>query len=103
MKMPWSGKTGLAQATAIFAVMFIVSVGLCGANMALFSRFATVSGGTPPPGRPVWASMTLIVTAFIELIGMAVGALGLIVVAIAALISWITRKIATMKHNAEDE
>ncbi len=103
MKMPWNGKTGLAQATAIFAAMFIVSVGLCGANMALMSRFATISGGTPPPGRPVWASMTLITTAFIELLGMAVGAFGLIVVAMLALFSWVNRKIATRKHNAEDK
>lgn len=93
MKMSWDKRTGPAKAASIFAILFLVSAGLCGANLALFSRFATISGGTPPPDRPVWASMTLISTAFIELLGMGIGALGLIVLGITVGVSALYKKL----------
>lgn len=101
MKMPWADRRGPAKTAAIFAILFLVSAGLCGANLALFSRFATISGGTPPPDRPVWASMTLISTAFLELLGMGIGALGLIVLGITAGVSAIYKKL--IAHKKEEQ
>ena len=90
MKLPWQDKTRSARAIAIFAILLLVSLGLCGANFALFSKFGAISGGTPPPNRPVWASNTLMITGFFELIGMLVGAVGLLVTLFAILIMWLS-------------
>ena len=101
MKMPWHNQISLPKAAALFALLLLVSLGLCGANAALFSRFATISGGTPPPDRPVWASMTLMTTGFFELIGMAIGALGLLAVTIAALIKVVTQFFNPKSEDSE--
>jgi hypothetical protein len=75
MRTPWSHLTGLARLATMFAVLLVVSIGLCGANLALISH-----GGD-----------SLIVTGIVELAGMAVGAGGLVVVGIVAVVRAIMR------------
>jgi len=86
MKMPWTDRTGLAKAAVIFALLLIVSIGLCGANLALFSRYGAISGGTPEPPRSAGGSLVLMATGFAELAGMVVGAAGLVVVGLMAVV-----------------
>lgn len=86
MKMPWSGKPSLAKAATMWTVLLLLSLGLCGANSALFARYGAISGGGPVSGRTIFATNSLMVTGFLELIGMAIGAIGLISVVILALI-----------------
>jgi hypothetical protein len=87
MKMPWNDKTGLAKATAIFATLLLVSVGLCGANFVgvmAFSSMRAVSG--PVEGLKDFAMDGLTFAGIAESLGMIVGALGLFIVAIAMVI-----------------
>jgi hypothetical protein len=37
MKLPWTGKSGEAQAVAVLATVLIVSLGLCGLNWGIDS------------------------------------------------------------------
>jgi hypothetical protein len=88
MKTPWTGKTGFAKAAVIFAVITFISVGLCAGNAALFSHYGAVSGGTPEPPRSAGLSMLLMGTGGVELLGMAVGVAGLIVVLICVCVQF---------------
>jgi hypothetical protein len=72
MKMPWTGKTGLAKAVAFFATLLVVSLGLCGVNF-----FAVLKLGNPTQNASV-----LMITAWVELAGIIAGILGLVVVAV---------------------
>ncbi len=83
MKLPWAGKSGLAKSAAFFATLLLVSSGLCGINFFVVLRFVPLSGGSSL-NEPGWPSALLSVTAFIELVGIAVGVLGLIAAAIVA-------------------
>jgi len=65
---------GLAKAAAIFAVTFGISVGLCGATALLSSVFRG-------------SDKVLVPLGILELLGMACGAVGLVVVGIFALIA----------------
>jgi hypothetical protein len=89
MRMPWDGKSGLAKATAFLATLLLVSLGLCGANFVGVIFLAPLGGGgdTSPWWRN-WSAYVLFPAAYIELAGIAIGIVGLIVVAIIA----ITRK-----------
>jgi len=75
MKMPWTEKSGLEKAVAIFATITVVSLGLCGVNFALFFTVGARSGLDNP----------FFVTGYLELFGIIIGIGGLIVVAILAL------------------
>ena len=86
MKMPWDGKSGLAKAAALWTLVLLLSLGLCGANFALFARYGAIAGSGPVSDRTIFATNSLMVTGFLELIGMVIGAIGLISVIIAALI-----------------
>jgi len=94
MRMPWSRQTGLAKAATIFSVLLLVSTGLCGANILLFSHFGAVSGGTTEPPRSAGLSMVIMSTGFAEMIGMLVGGCGLIAAIIAAAIRAIAQRIS---------
>jgi hypothetical protein len=91
MKMPWAGKSGLAQAAAIFATLTLVSLGLCGANFVAVIGFVPMGGGAAPQGWRNALGGVLTVTGVIELIGMAVGIVGLVGVGIAALVKALLR------------
>ncbi len=86
MKMPWDGKTGLAKAATMWTLVLLLSLGLCGANLALFGRYGAISGGGPVSDRTIFATNSLMVTGFLELIGMLIGAIGLISVIVTAVI-----------------
>jgi hypothetical protein len=76
MNWPWSGRSGLAKATAVLASILLVSTGLCGANF--------VGWQVTQRAVPVWIYLGIL-----ELMGMALGAIGLFVV----LVLWIWRAI----------
>jgi Ni,Fe-hydrogenase I cytochrome b subunit len=74
--MPWENKTGLAKAAVFFAVLALVSAGLCGLNIGAVFALERFS----------WPSGVLIMTAYVETIGIGVGLIGLVVVMLAALV-----------------
>jgi len=78
MKMPWQGRTGLAQAAAILATIFTVSLGLCGANFYTFARF----GNYETARVPWWPSSFLIYAGITELIAIVGSFAGLILVVV---------------------
>jgi hypothetical protein len=71
---------------AFFAIVLLVSVGLCGLNLLAFGKYGAISGGTPAPPRSAELSMILMGTGFIELLGMMIGAGGLLVVGVVAIV-----------------
>ncbi|HEY5330987.1 MAG TPA: hypothetical protein VIJ79_13960 [Acidobacteriaceae bacterium] len=73
MNAPWHDQTGLAKAATIFAVLFVVSLGLCGANFVAASALNRGISGL------------LIVTAYAELLGMIVGLGGLVIIGLIAI------------------
>jgi hypothetical protein len=86
MKRRWEGKTGLPKLTAIFATVLMISLGLCGANFVAVILFVPIGGGTPPPPTwRDWPQYVLTFTGYAELLGMAVGLLGLLFVGLAAI------------------
>jgi hypothetical protein len=90
MKMPWTNKTGLAKATAFFATLLLVSIGLCGASFgtkALLYR----GGRATPAGWQNALDWALIGFAYIEAIGIVVGLLGLAAVLIALVVRGFAR------------
>jgi ABC-type transporter Mla subunit MlaD len=91
MKMPWRGENRTTKLVTMFALLLLVSIGLCAGNLALFSHYGAIGGGQPNPPASTDATMLLMGTGFVELAGMAVGMLGLIVVGVIAIVSWIIR------------
>ena len=87
MKMAWAGTSGLAKAATVFAALLLICIGLCAGNAALFSHYGSVGDGAPNQGR----SSALIVAGIVELVGIVVGAAGLIVVGIAAIVRVVVR------------
>jgi hypothetical protein len=71
----YAQKSGLAKAATVFAIVLVVSIGLCGVNMV--AVMSAHNGQT---------QKVLMFTAYSELLGMVVGALGLIVVGIIAVV-----------------
>jgi hypothetical protein len=80
MKMPWHGKSGLAKATAFLATLLGVSLGLCGVN------FVAVMSAVSWGGSSSMAASVLTFTGIVELAGIAVGIVGLVIVAIIAIV-----------------
>jgi hypothetical protein len=91
MKMPWHNKTGLARLATIFVVLLLVSLGLCGANFALFTRFGAIGGGGPVPDKVLFATNTLMTTGFLELGGILIGVGGLFTVLLAGIFQSLTK------------
>jgi hypothetical protein len=60
------GYTGWTRALAIFAAVLVISIGLCGLNFGALSLFQRLGG-------------ILIWTGVLELVGMGVGALGVVI------------------------
>lgn len=75
-------KTNLAKAATIFAVGFVVSLGLCGVNFLTFT--IGFGGGNRLPRAFVF-------TGFLELGGMTICAIGLLVVGLVALVKAVSR------------
>jgi hypothetical protein len=60
------GYTGWMRALAFFAALLVISLGLCGLNFGAFSLFQRLGG-------------ILIWTGMLELVGMGVGAVGVVI------------------------
>ena len=91
MKMPWGGKPSLAKAATMWTLLLLLSSGLCAANFALFGRYGAIGGGGHPSDRTIFATNSLMVMGLLELIGMAIGAIGLISVVVLALIKLVQK------------
>ncbi len=85
MNEPTEAGTNLAKLATGFAVLLLLSIGLCAANAALFSHFGAISGASPKAPRSAGLSFVLMATGGIELLGMLIGAGGLIVVIVWAI------------------
>lgn len=89
----------------LFALVLLISVGLCGANYVAFPAFGLpISGGTPPGPHgelKVNVSLALIGTAFLELLAMGVGAAGLLVSLVVWLFVVLTERLDD--RDAHDE
>jgi hypothetical protein len=89
MKMPWTDRSGLAKVAVILVAVFLVSLGLCGANLLM------VNYGPHPGGS--W----LLSTGIIELMGMLASLFGLLVVGVIALVRSIGNTYSS-KRDHED-
>jgi hypothetical protein len=85
VKMPWAGKTGLAKAAVILSVTLLLSLGLCGVNLAAFSRYGQIGGGARPPGTSLWPTNLLVLAGLAELGGILIGSVGLVLIGLIAL------------------
>ncbi len=75
------GSTGWAKGLAIFAILLVISLGLCGLNYgAVLLLKAPANGSANPLGG------ILIVAGVLELVGMGLGALGIVICLIGLLI-----------------
>lgn len=84
MKTPWRNRTGLAKAAALLATILVIAIGLCGANFFLVISNGEIFGPPATTGPKAWLANVLGITAYIELIVMAICALGLILIALIA-------------------
>src|ERR1700736_2271409 len=75
------GSTGWTRALAIFAALLVISLGLCGLNYGAVSLFRTPINGPSVPGNQAAERLggILIWTGMLELVGMGVGALGVVI------------------------
>jgi hypothetical protein len=85
MKMPWHNKTGIAQVATFLAVLFLVSTGLCGLNLAAYGLANRRGFGFLPA--------LLMATGPVEIVVMVVSAIGLIACGIAFLVRAIARTV----------
>jgi hypothetical protein len=85
---PWERKSGLAKATAILATIFLVSIGLCGANFVAATSFPRFNGNG-----------ILMSTGWIELLCMGLSLLGLILV----LFLWLGKVIRDLFKNRDGD
>lgn len=78
---PKKGRSGLAKATAVFASIFGISLGLCGMNFMVLTQAENKMGEV------------LIVTAYIEVIGMLVGLAGLFFIGVTFAVQELKRSL----------
>ena len=81
---PWSNKTGVAKAVAIFATMLGIAVGLCGINFVSVLFFVPL-GGPGPTGTPTLHDRLISALAGILLVASWIE-LAVIAISVAALI-----------------
>ena len=93
----------IGKFAAVSAVVCLLSAGLCGLNWSLFSKYGAISGGTPEPPRSEDLSMLLMGTAFLELVGMGLGALGLVVSGVMALVVFVRERYAALGRDEDLE
>jgi hypothetical protein len=88
------GYTGWMRALAIFAAVLVISLGLCGLNVGAFSLFHPPINGPSVPGNQFAERLgeILLGTGMLELIGMGVGALGLVVCVLGLFIQTVIRR-----------
>ena len=94
---------GAAKMVAVSAVICLASAGLCGVNMALFSKYGAASGGTPEPPRSAGLSGLLMLTGALELGGMGLGVLGILIGGVMALVTLIRVRYAALGSDEDVE
>jgi hypothetical protein len=87
--------TGWTRALAIFAAVLVISLGLCGLNFAAVFLFRTPTSGpsVPAPHAAQRSGEILMRTGMLELLGMGVGALGVVTCLLGLLIQTAIRRI----------
>jgi hypothetical protein len=86
------GEEWVGEGGCVFATLLAVSIGLCGVNYVAWTVAMSV-GARPDTSH--WVRQlggTAMITGMIELVGMAVGAVGLVVVGLVALVIRTIRK-----------
>jgi hypothetical protein len=78
MKAPWANKTGAAKIAVWSATVLGVSLGLCGANYAVFAHLVGFDNASSRGGFTQALGFLVIVTGLLESIGIVVGAVGVI-------------------------
>jgi hypothetical protein len=75
------GSTGWAKGLAIFAILLVISLGLCGLNYgaALLVKAPANGSANPLGGILIW-------TGVLELVGMGVGAFGIVICLLGLLV-----------------
>jgi hypothetical protein len=88
MRNPLRGTTGWTQALAIFAALAVISLGLCGLNYGAVLLLNTSANGPSAPANQGAQRLggILMGTGMLELVGMAVGALGVVICLLGLLI-----------------
>ncbi len=81
MRNPLGGSTGWAKGLAIFAALLVISLGLCGLNYGAVLLLKTPANGSANPLGGI-----LIVAGVLELLGMGLGALGVVICLLGLLI-----------------
>ena len=82
MRAPWTNKTGLAKAATIFACVFGISTGLCGANFILAEPAVNHDG----------LERALVVIGMVEVAVMILSLAGLVVIAVI----WLVREFLNL-------
>jgi tellurite resistance protein TehA-like permease len=102
MKMPWEGKSRPAKTTTFLATLLLVSIGLCAANEGVHSLLDSRFGSSQS-GLATFAEGAIVVTGILEFTGIAIGLVGLIIVAIRAVLLWILEKLLPPKDAQKPE
>jgi len=89
-----TGKTSLAKLATSFAIGFVVSLGLCGVNFLTFT--IGLGGGAKLP-------VAFVITGYVELAGMAICAVGLLIVCLVALVQAIYRRLSPTQDSPKDK
>ena len=84
MKLPWQDKTGLAKTATILAVVLMISLGLCGANVFATLRFLPFDGSEAELAQHRAMNDVLTFTDYAELLGIVGSFLGLIICGVMA-------------------
>ena len=91
MRNPFRDLTGWMQVAAISATVLILSLGLCGLNYAVFAVWHLPLERPTIPGHEGSERIArqLILAAFVESIGIVLGALGLMLSLLALSVKWL--------------
>jgi hypothetical protein len=85
MRTLLGGTTGWTRGLAISAVLLVISLGLCGLNYGAVLLLSTPASGPANHGANPLGGV-LIVAGVLELVGMALGALGVVICLLGLLI-----------------
>jgi hypothetical protein len=94
MRDLFRGSTGWTRGLAIFAAVLVISLGLCGLNYGAIVLLRTPISGPSVPGNQAAERLggILIGTGVLELLGMGVGALGLVICFVGLLVQTAIRR-----------
>ena len=96
MRNPFRSQNAWAKTAAISAAVLLVSLGLCGLNLAAFSHYQLGVSGPHVPGHDFEENLSnpLIPLGMLEILATAISALSLVVSLLGILISSFLRRTA---------